>query len=830
VNKTASTKIKYVSRLFIFSIISVTVSVFVFPLPIFQSKAKVRSKTNRNVQLTKNTALARDLKEETYIVKVKDKTKKKRVLESLSITPKELLRPQKRSGQPSDKWVKVKLENYEVVLSIEKNGKRKVATLIPNDPAFNDYQWNFINTSLASQSASAGWDTTTGSANTVIAVIDTGVDIMHPDLQANIWINTGESGPTASEGPVPNCTSRGLTLDKKCNNIDDDGNGIIDDVNGFNFADSWDGSIPSDGKYDDPVNDNINTNVYDTDGHGTHVAGVIAAVTNNNRGVAGTCWTCKIMPLRVINSQGYGYDSDIANAIEYAVDNGAHVINMSLGGEGYSQILQDAVDYAWQNNVFVVSASGNAGGSASDSYPSGLDHTLSVGATDMSDAVPGFSNSGKKLDLTAPGDSILSTYKCSNESAGCGTNGIYASMTGTSMASPHVAGVAALIRDLNPSWTVKDFRNALVKHIDDLGTSGFDDSYGYGRLNAKLALESPQLAVDSVYPVATLDIPNPTTISGNLSLTGTASDDNLYIYTISIARSIDNFIIKQLSGRSSVSNNTLAVMDTRMLYNGSYNISFKAEDFYGNITASNTINITIDNPPPLLSLVAPANNSWSNTGLPYFDWNQSSYPSGSPRYDIYVNGSLYAANIGPTSYTPSTALAEGNYSWYVVEKEFTNSTYTKLSNTLNFRVDKTLPNNFDIGISNNNNSVTFTYDTSDNLSGIDRYEISINNGTFTQAVSPYNMTLSDGDHNVTVKAFDKANNNRSVSKNFKIQSRLAFLKSKGDVTGDGKVNLSDLSLIAENWLKYTSNGDTNGDGKVDLTDLSILAQYWNQSF
>jgi len=266
--------------------------------------------------------------------------------------------------------------------------------------------------------AEEGWEVTRGSDSVTIAVIDTGVDHNHPDLAGRV---------TAG----------------------------YDYVNG-------------DG---DP---------YDDNGHGTHVAGLAAAATDNGIGVAGVDWNARILPLKVLDSSGNGYDSDIASAIRYAADSGAQVINMSLGSSTSSYTLQSAVNYAYGRGVTIVAAAGNDG-SGSVSYPAAYNGVIAVGAIDSGDSKADFSNYGSKLDLVAPGVSVYSTYAGSR----------YQSMSGTSMASPIVAGSACLVLAAFPSLSGKpdEVASKLTSTASDLGSAGFDEYYGYGKVNLAAALE-----------------------------------------------------------------------------------------------------------------------------------------------------------------------------------------------------------------------------------------------------------------------------------------------------------------------------------------------------
>ncbi|MDJ0605221.1 S8 family peptidase, partial [Microcystis sp. M53602_WE12] len=292
----------------------------------------------------------------------------------------------------------------------------------PNDPSFNQL-WGLHNTGQSAGTPDAdidapeAWDIQTGNPNLVIGVIDTGVDYNHQDLVGNIWTNPGE---IAGDG------------------IDNDGNGYIDDIRGWDFA----------------YNDNNPSDVY---GHGTHVSGTIAGKGNNGVGVTGVAWNAKIMPLKFLNDQGSGSTSNAILAINYATAKGVKLTNNSWGGGGYSQALYDAINAAGQAGALFIAAAGNDAKNTdtSPSYPASynLANIISVASTTRTDALSSFSNYGlTSVDLGAPGSEIYSLAP----------GGGYATLSGTSMASPHVAGAAALLWSQNPTWTAQQVKNALM--------------------------------------------------------------------------------------------------------------------------------------------------------------------------------------------------------------------------------------------------------------------------------------------------------------------------------------------------------------------------------
>ena len=228
-------------------------------------------------------------------------------------------------------------------------------------------------------------------------------------------------------------------------------------------------------------------NDVDPNGHGTHVAGIIAAQANNDIGVAGVAQDAKILPIRVLDSNGDGSEADVALAIRYAVEAGARVINLSLGGIGQTEQLQSALQYAADNNILVVAAAGNAGPNAGITYPAGNDLTLAVTATDQTMTSPSFAQRGSYIDITAPGIGICSTIRIGSRvdaTRSCAAAGEpYVTMNGTSMATAFVSGVAALVISANPTMTAVQVREVIVATATDIGAPGRDDTFGAGLVN-----------------------------------------------------------------------------------------------------------------------------------------------------------------------------------------------------------------------------------------------------------------------------------------------------------------------------------------------------------
>lgn len=295
--------------------------------------------------------------------------------------------------------------------------------VVPNDPSYPQ-TWG-----MPKINAPGAWDITTGSSNIVVADIDTGVDLNHPDLQGNL-------------------------------------------ISGKNFVTP--GAQPQ-----------------DDHGHGTHAAGTIGAIGNNSVGIAGVDWSVHIMPLKVLGTDGRGTEAVISDAIHYAADNGVRVINMSLTMNSVvePQTLKEAVQYAVSKNVIVVAAAGNDGQDVSNYYPAAFPQVISVAATTQQDTRANFSNFGDKIVISAPGEGIYSTMWSGTQIAPC-LGQAYCSLSGTSMAAPHVSGLIALMLAKNSSLTPTQVVSFLTSTADDLGPFGRDPQFGYGRINAQKALQA----------------------------------------------------------------------------------------------------------------------------------------------------------------------------------------------------------------------------------------------------------------------------------------------------------------------------------------------------
>ncbi len=385
----------------------------------------------------------------------------------------------KRLRIPRKKTVAEMVEIYKRNPNVEyaEPNHMAYAFLIPNDPNYS-YQWHLDNTAYGGINMESAWDIETGNSGTIVAIVDTGVAY--------------EDYGIYRQAP---------------------------DLANTNFV----------GGYDFVNND---THPNDDEGHGTHVTGTVAQSTNNGIGVAGVAFNCSIMPVKVLDNFGSGGYAGIADGIYFAADNGAQVINMSLGGPYPSITLENACAYAYNKGVTIVCASGNDGSLTTVSYPAAYDaYCIAVGATTYNEEVAYYSNAGQSLDLTAPGgdtwadlngdgyvDGVLQqTYDSDYASFA------YWFYQGTSMAAPHVSGVAALLISNGGVITPDEVREALQSTAEDKWTPGWDSEYGYGIVDAYAALD--YTAIPNNPPVADVNGPYNGTENVAVEFDGSGSYD-----------------------------------------------------------------------------------------------------------------------------------------------------------------------------------------------------------------------------------------------------------------------------------------------------------------
>ena len=376
---------------------------------------------------------------------------------------------------------------------------------------------------LATIQAPSAWDSSVGSAAQPIAIVDSGIDATHPDLASRIMA-------------------------------------------GWSFLSG-------------------NTDTHDQMGHGSAVAGTVAAATNNLTGVAGVTWANPIMPLVVVDPTGYASYSNIASAITYAADHGARIINISLIGTSPSSALQSAVNYAWNKGSVVFAAAGNSGSSTLN-YPAACDNVVAVSATEATDTLASFSNYGSWIDLSAPGNNILTTTN----------GGGYGSWWGTSFASPIAAGVGALALAARPSLSASALVSLLEKNSDDLGVAGFDPSFGWGRVNAYKAVSAALAAPVNPPPSVAISAPTAgSTVSGTATVSGSASG-SLGISSVKFYS--DGVLV------SSTASASFAFGWNAGTVAGTHTLSVAAQDPAGN-TGTASLTVTVAPPPPPVNDTTP---------------------------------------------------------------------------------------------------------------------------------------------------------------------------------------------------------------------------------
>jgi subtilisin family serine protease len=424
--------------------------------------------------------------------------------------------------------------------------------LVPDDPYYHssgtwgqsyDDLWG-----IKKIQCEGAWDVTTGSQDVIVAVVDTGIDYNHEDLVQNIWINTGE---------IPD------------NGIDDDGNGFIDDIRGYDFCTY--GGKPRD---NDPM---------DGRGHGTHCAGTIAAVTDNTMGVAAISWHSKLMAVQGLDETGTGWDTDLAEAVIYAADNGASVINCSWGAEGWdaSQVMKDAMGHAYDLNCVIVAAAGNFNAKALMFFPANMKEVITISAFDDNDIRASFSNWGIKIDVAAPGVDILSClaagsyYEQHYQSSIVGEK--YIRLNGTSMAAPHVSGLSALILSNYPEFSNEQVRQVLRISADDVSGAGWDEDSGYGRINATQAMQ-----IDSPL-VSKIDNPiHREFLKGIVNIFGTAEGTDFRKYRVEYGWGLtpSSWTLINESNKDVV-DGLLATWDTGSINDGEYTLRLITESRSG---------------------------------------------------------------------------------------------------------------------------------------------------------------------------------------------------------------------------------------------------------
>ncbi len=414
--------------------------------------------------------------------------------------------------------------------------------------------------------AEHAWEIATGTAGIVVAILDTGMDTTHPDLAPNLWTNPGEIAG---------------------NGLDDDGNGYVDDIHGWDFVNN--DADPSDDR-----------------GHGTHVSGIIGAAGNNGLGVAGVAWRVSLMPLKFLDEAGVGTTADAAAALEYATLKGAHISNNSWGGGGFSSVLREAIRSASAAGRLFIASAGNSSRSNDQqpTYPASYDlrNVIAVAALDDAGALAAFSNFGATtVHLAAPGVSVLSTLP----------GGAYGRLSGTSMSAPHVTGAAVLLKVLAPQMTPREVRQHLMAtSIPDPALAGLVVSGG--RLSSFRPLAEPDLVPPGpVLDLAVLSVASDAvvlawTAPGDDGNAGRADSYRVFRRQLSEGTTEDESDSVLLGvARPAVAGSLELVEVPGLAFDADYELSVTALDEWGNEgPAGNTV-LARTLPAPVLALPAP---------------------------------------------------------------------------------------------------------------------------------------------------------------------------------------------------------------------------------
>ena len=515
--------------------------------------------------------------------------------------------------------------------------------LTPNDPSYGS-QWH-----LSLINSASAWNYFSAGSNIKIAIVDDAVERTHSDLSANLWVNPGE---IASNG------------------IDDDGNGYIDDINGYD--------VGSNDNNPNPPNSSFS--------HGTHVAGISSARSNNSTGIASIGFSCKLIAIKATTSASAitnGYDG-----IVYAVAAGADVINMSWGGTGSSTTAQNVITWASQQGVVLVAAAGNSNVNTMF-YPAAYTECIAVAATSSNDAKASFSNYGSWVDISAPGNNIYSTYY----------NNTYANNSGTSMASPLVAGLAGLMLSLNPGLTPADIRNCITSTAVNINSQNpsYIGQLGTGRIDANAAMSC--ISATLLLPPVAMFTANVTTVTAGGQVNFT--DQSLY-NPASWSWSFPGDTPASYNGQT----------PPPIVYNtpGTYNVTLTVTNANGSDVQTNTNYITVNAASGCLKINLPTpvgwtpvnyytgtsvgSDGWINGMNVYLDKEKAMYfdASASP-YTQMVNlwvafGLAYSANpakIVPvkvydgTGGTPGTQLGTANLTMGQIMSDVAGGYYTEVS-------------------------------------------------------------------------------------------------------------------------------------------------------
>ena len=488
-------------------------------------------------------------------------------------------------------------------------------TLMPNDigvQSGTNNQWF-----LYQISAPTAWDISTGSGNIKVAIVDDAVKIDHPDLAPVIWTNPGE---IANDG------------------IDNDGNGYIDDVNGFDVADNDNNPLPPTSSFS----------------HGTHVAGCAGAATNNGTGVASIGFGVRLIAVKSTDQAQYVTDG--YSGVVYAADAGADVINMSWGGSGGGQTGQNIIDYARNKGCVPVAAAGN-NNSTSIFYPAGYSGVITVAATTTGDARASFSNYGSWIKISAPGTDIRSTYIGSSGSTITNT---YGSLQGTSMASPIVAGLCGLMLSLNPNLTQQQIENCLYSTANTVTTNS--GQMGAGRINATAAMQC----------VATnINTPPISTISSDVQQICPGSSIQFFGSSSGGVATTFSWTFPGGSPATSTAQNPIVTYANA----GTYNVTLTTGNNFGSNTLTSTNYLNVGNN----ALEVIFFEDWEVNSPTIALWGVSN-PDNSNTWSIFTTGGNLAGSrsVGMRFFTYQNAIGQRDY-LYSPKLDFSNNSNIEMT-------------------------------------------------------------------------------------------------------------------------------------------------------
>ncbi len=650
---------------------------------------------------------------------------------------------------------------------------------IPNDSLLSE-QWG-----LNKIDAFDAWNITQGSDSVLLGIIDTGIDYKHPDLKNKIFYNHGEMGLDKNG------------KDKRFNGIDDDNNGFIDDYMGWDFTNRV--GFPFDSTSGDYLNWDNDPN--DEQGHGTAIAGIAGAETNNISGIAGAAPNIKILNIRAFDPSGYGDEDDVASAILYAVKMGVKVINMSFGDVSFSEVLKDVIKYAYSKNIVLVGSSGNSGDDQPH-YPSGYSEVISVGNSTKDDYTASSSSYGSTLDMVAPGTSILSTDKY----------GGYSEVSGTSASAPFVSAAASLILSLG-NYTNEEVKQILKSTSDDIMDPGWDVKSGAGRLNIYRALSviAPSV-IKFNYPRQDFAANRDT-----LQVSATILSAYFIKYDLFYGKGLnpDNWTQLIQDGQNQFANKNIYTMDIKSLPDTSYTLRLVVYLSNGR-TMEERVNFHIMRAPPKIQLISigPAFYGSTATILAALYTNELTTSrmyyrlKGSSNFDFIT---LDGFNIN------NKFVQQYHYGFIPTQLIKPNSTYEVYFEAENLAGEKTIADN---------KGNYFTCSSKFSLNNAAEYKLPYMLPAGEIYQNPLNLTGRDSNeiafrnnNNLAVTQFYKLTNNTFT----KIDSlKNIIVQDYGDFNNNGKKDL--LGLFVYNG--YLLEQENSGSSKFIQTYADTSGTFW----